>query len=165
MPRTEAKPAPSALPAALVTGQIAGLIMAVVMMAVYALVLGKQPLYPVQIIGSATFGEAALQGVNVGAILVGLVLHQGGPSLLWGALFGFLVPVFHIEDAKEALLLGCTVGIVSMIGPFLLIPQLMLARHGVDIWTREVPLFWDWAAHLVFGLSFTLYPWIKERMR
>src|SRR5262245_55208930 len=71
-----------------VTGQIAGLVMAVVVMAVFALFLGKSPLYPVQVIGSALLGESALVGTNFAAILVGLVLHQAGPSLLWGATFG-----------------------------------------------------------------------------
>jgi hypothetical protein len=29
---------------------------------------------------------------------------------------------------------------------------------------REVPLFWDWAAHLVFGASFVLYPAVKSKL-
>jgi hypothetical protein len=158
------RPQRSPLPAAILTGQAAGLIMAVVIILVFMVFLGKAPLYPVQVIGSAWFGEAALQGTNISAVLAGLLLHQAGPSLLWGILFGMLVPFFHIETTKEALLLGSLIGIISMLGPFLLIPQLFLARHGIDLWTREVPLFWDWAAHLVFGLSFALYPSIREKL-
>jgi len=41
----------------------------------------------------------------------------------------------------------------------------MNALHGVDIWNREVPLFWDWAAHMVFGLSFGLFPVIQEKLQ
>ena len=163
MPSPKAGP-PSPLLPAILTGQAAGLIMAVVIIVVFMVFLGKAPLYPVQVIGSALFGEAALQGTNVPAVLVGLLLHQAGPSLLWGVLFGLLVPFFHIETVKESVLLGALVGVISMIGPFLLIPSLMHARFGVDIWTREVPLFWDWAAHLVFGLSFALYPAIRDRV-
>src|SRR3954468_17305540 len=78
----------------IVTGQIAGLIMAVVVMIVFTVFLGKNPLFPVQVIGSTLFGAEALNGIHIGAVLAGLVLHQFGPSLLWGVLFGFLAKKF-----------------------------------------------------------------------
>ncbi len=150
--------------AGVITGQIAGLIMAVVVMLVFTVFLGKGPLYPVQVIGSALFGEAALQGINFPAILAGLFLHQAGPSLLWGFLFGFLAGKVPANTPKSALVLGLGVGVISMVGPYLLIPALMQALHGVDIWNREVPMFWDWAAHLVFGASFALYPIVQRKL-
>src|SRR5437868_10194516 len=79
----------------IVTGQVAGLIMAVVVMIVFAVFLGKSPLYPVQVIGSVLFGESALQGFHFGALLAGLVLHQAGPSLLWGVIYGLLAAKFQ----------------------------------------------------------------------
>jgi hypothetical protein len=151
--------------AGILTGQAAGLIMAVVVMAVFTIFLGKGPLYPVQVIGSAIFGEAALQGTHFGAILAGLVLHQFGPSLLWGVVFGVLAKAFSIHTKNSALALGLGVGVISMVGPYLLIPVVMNALHGVDIWNREVPLFWDWAAHIVFGLSFGLFPIIQQKLQ
>jgi hypothetical protein len=51
-----------------------------------------------------------------------------------------------------------------MTGPYLLIPFLVNTLHGVDIWNREVPIFWDWAAHIVFGASFALYPLVAKKM-
>jgi hypothetical protein len=57
------------------------------------------------------------------------------------------------------------VALVSMVGPYLLIPFVMTTLHGVDFWNREVPLFWDWAAHLVFGLSFGLYPMVAQKLK
>ena len=150
--------------AGIVTGQLAGLIMAVVVMIVFALFLGKSPLYPVQVIGSALLGESALQGTSVVAILAGLVLHQAGPSLLWGVLFGTLATRFEVDSTKTAAVLGLIIGLISMVGPYFLIPAMMNALHGVDIWNREVPIFWDWAAHLVFGLSFTLYPTVQSKL-
>ncbi|MGE0527022.1 MAG: hypothetical protein AB7G93_17630 [Bdellovibrionales bacterium] len=151
------------LAAGIITGQVAGLIMAVVVMAVFAVVLGKNPLLPVQVIGSTLFGESALQGFHLGALLTGLVLHQLGPSLLWGLIFGVLAKKFSIATPMQALGLGLTIGIVSMIGPYVLIPTLMNALHGVDYWNREVPLLWDWAAHIVFGISFVLYPKVQAQ--
>lgn len=146
-----------------VTGQIAGLVMAVVVMAVFTLFLGKGPLYPVQIIGSILFGENALQGFHAGAFLAGLILHQVGPSLLWGFIFGILAKNTSIDSIKKALGIGLGVGLISMVGPYLLIPAIMNSLHGVDIWNREVPIFWDWAAHFVFGATFALYPIVKEK--
>ena len=148
----------------IVTGQAAGLIMAVVVMIVFALFLGKSPLYPVQVIGSMVFGEAAIPGFHLGAVLAGLVLHQLGPSLLWGFIFGVLAKKLSIQSTGHALKLGIGVGIISMVGPYLLIPFLMNTLHGVDIWNREVPMFWDWAAHIVFGASFALYPTVAKKI-
>ena len=141
----------------ILAGQVAGLVMAVVVMAVFT-ALGKGPLYPVQVIGSAVFGEAALQGTHIGAILAGLLLHQLGPSVVWGLVFGLLAYALKVRTGGASLLLGLVVGAISMVGPYFLIPILMTALQGVDIWNREVPMFWDWAAHLVFGASLGIFP-------
>lgn len=153
----------STMSAGIVTGQVAGLIMAVVVMAVFT-ILGKGPLYPVQVIGSALLGESALVGVNITAILVGLILHQLGPSLLWGFIFGLCAKKFSADTTASALILGLVIGVISMAGPYLLIPFVMNTLHGVDIWNREVPMFWDWAAHMVFGASFALFPKIQYKL-
>jgi hypothetical protein len=155
----------SPLVASIITGQLAGLIMAVVVMIVFMLFLGKSPLYPVQVIGSVLFGESALQGFHVGAFLAGLILHQAGPSLLWGAIYGLLAAKFHPRNTAAALILGLGVGVVSMIGPYALIPFVMNVMQGVDLWNREVPMFWDWAAHIVFGASFALYPLVQTKFK
>jgi len=153
----------------IITGQIAGLIMAVVVMLVFALFLGKNLLYPVQVIGSALLGESALQGFNILAILLGLILHQLGPSLLWGFIFAKIIngttSNFNLPSTSKSLLVGLIIGVISMLGPYVLIPTLTKTLHGVDIWNREVPLFWDWAAHLVFGVSFALYPKIAIKLK
>lgn len=148
----------------LAAGQAAGLIMAVVVMAVFTLFLGKGPLYPVQVIGSVFFGEAALNGFHLGALLAGLLIHQLGPSLVWGALFGILARPLGIVTRGPALMLGLAIGVAAMVDPYLLVPAAMKAMQGVDFWHREVPILWDWAAHLVFGASFVLYPAIKAKL-
>src|SRR5882672_7044884 len=43
--------------AAVIAGQFAGLVMAVVVMLVFGVILGKSPLFPVQVIGSLFFGD------------------------------------------------------------------------------------------------------------
>lgn len=149
----------------IITGQIAGLIMAVVVMIVFTVFLGKSPLFPVQVIGSVLFGEPALQGFHLGALMAGLLLHQLGPSLLWGTIYGLLAKKFSLRTSSSALYLGLALGVVSMLGPYVLIPAVMNTLQGVDFWNREVPMFWDWAAHLVFGASFALYPSVERKLR
>ncbi len=85
---------------ALVAGQLAGLIMAAVVMLVFVVFLGHGPLYPVQVIGSLLFGEAALHGTHVGAVIAGLLLHQGGPSIFWALVFGLVVHTFAVDGAR-----------------------------------------------------------------
>lgn len=146
----------------IITGQIAGLIMAVVVMLVFT-ILGKGPFFPVQVISSMALGESALQGTNLFAVLVGVLLHQLGPSLLWGIVFGFIAAKFSITTTKESLIAGLAVGVISMVGPYLLIPTLMNFFHGADYWNQNVPMFWDWAAHMVFGASFVVYPKVRAK--
>lgn len=162
--RENSKSTVKVLPA-LITGQAAGLIMAIVVMIVFATFLGKNPLFPVQVIGAVAFGSSALEGFHIGAILAGLLLHQLGPSLLWGGLFAVIAEKFDILTVKQSLFTGIAIGVVSMVGPYVLIPAVMNTLHGVDFWNQEVPMFWDWAAHITFGASFGLYPLIKNKMK
>src|SRR3954465_1620580 len=80
--------------AGIITGQAAGLVMAVVVMAVFTVFLGKGPLYPVQVIGSFVFGDAALIGFHLPAFLAGLILHQLGPALFWGVVLALVLHRF-----------------------------------------------------------------------
>lgn len=153
------------LTSAVITGQISGLIMAVVVMAVFTIFLGKGPLYPVQVIGSFALGDSALEGFNVPAIVAGLVLHQLGPSLFWGIVFGIAVYMLDLRRGTGLLVLAAVTGLLSQaIDVNLVLPVAMKALHGHDIWAEQVPAFWSWAAHLVFGLGLALFPWVNRRM-
>ncbi|GAC1369437.1 MAG: hypothetical protein NVS3B3_01260 [Aquirhabdus sp.] len=147
----------------LLTSQAAGLVMAVVVMVVFTVFLGKGPLYPVQVIGSTIFGEDALVGFNFSAFLAGLVLHQS-VALAWGIVFTILAITLKVQTVKQSLILGVVVAVVSMVDTYFFVPAVMIHFHGVDIWNREVPIFWNWAAHLVFGLSYGLYPVILSKL-
>jgi hypothetical protein len=143
-----------------ITGQVAGLIMAVVVMAVFTIFLGKGPLYPVQVIGSFVYGDRALEGLHVGALLVGLLLHQLGPSLAWG----LAVNRLDLRGGPAFVALAVVTGLASQaIDVGVLVPAAMSALHGHDIWAEQVPAFWSWAAHLVFGLGLLSFPWISTR--
>ncbi|MCA1663867.1 MAG: hypothetical protein LC659_06300 [Myxococcales bacterium] len=153
----DARGASEELVPAIITGQLAGLIMAVVVIFVFVAFLGKGPLYPVQVIGSLLFGDAALHGIHVGAVIAGLLLHQGGPALFWSLVFGLAVHAWRIEDSARLAALGVAVGVASqLVDVDLVLPPLMRALHGHDIWAAEVPAFWSWAAHVVYGLALGL---------
>ena len=47
-------------------------------------------------------------------------------------------------------------GATEELGPAIILPPIMRALHGRDIWAAEVPAFWSWAAHLVFGAALGL---------
>lgn len=153
------------LAAGAIAGQIAGLIMAAVVMAVFTVFLGKGPLYPVQVIGSLVFGDAAIQGFNLPALLAGLVLHQAGPSLVWGVAFGGALHALGVHRGGAVVLLGAMAGLASqVIDVNLVVPFAMKALHGHDIWAEQVPAFWSWAAHLVFGLGLAVFPWVHGKL-
>jgi hypothetical protein len=153
------------LAAGALAGQAAGLVMAVVIMAVFTFVLGEGPLYPVQLIGSLVFGDVALDGLHLGALLVGLVLHQLGPSLAWGLAFGFAVDRLEIRRGPAFVALAVVTGLVSqLVDVGVLVPAAMGALHGHDLWAEHVPAFWSWAAHGVFGLGLLTFAPIAARL-
>ena len=153
------------LSTAVVAGQIAGLIMAVVMMLVFGLFLGTSPLYPVQVIGSLFFGDSALVGLHLPALFTGLVLHQLGPSLFWALVFGICVHTFMIEGLGRQIALGLVIGVLSQaIDVYVLVPALFKVMQGDDLWAKEVPMMWSWAAHVVYGLCLGCYPLIDKAL-
>jgi hypothetical protein len=93
----------------------------------------------------------------VPAVIAGLLLHQGGPSLFWSLVFGLAVYQWKLSDTARLIPLGLGIGVLSqLVDVNLLLPPIMRALHGRDIWAAEVPAFWSWAAHLVFGLALAL---------
>ncbi len=129
------------LAAGAIAGQISGLIMAVVMMAVFTIFLGRA------------------------ALLAGLVLHQAGPSLAWGLVFGGVLYAFDIRRGAALVLIGAITGLASQVVDVnLVLPAAMKALHGHDIWAEQVPAFWSWAAHLVFGLGLAVFPWVNDKL-
>jgi hypothetical protein len=148
----------------MITGQIAGLIMAVVVMLVFTLFLGHGPLYPVQVIGSLLFGDSALHGFHLSAFLAGLVLHQLGPALFWSIIFGLVVHATDVRRGPALIAVGAAVGLLSqLVDVSILMGPIMRGLHGRDIWAAEVPAFWSWAAHLVYGLALGLFSVVDAR--
>jgi hypothetical protein len=161
----EAPPLSRSLIAGVLAGQVSGLIMAVVVMAVFTLFLGKGPLYPVQVIGSFVYGDAALQGFHAPAFLMGLVLHQLGPSLAWGLALGLAIRVLGVRSGARFAALAVGIGLLSQVLDVNLIgSRAFIYLHGHDIWAEQVPAFWSWAAHLVFGLGLLVYPAIEKKL-
>ena len=72
-------------------------------------------------------------------------------------MFGLAVHQWRVAGTACLVGLGVAVGVASqLVDVNLLLPPVMRALHGRDIWAAEVPAFWSWAAHVVFGLSLGL---------
>ena len=149
--------------AGVIAGQIAGLAMAAFMMAVFTVFLGKTPFYPVQVIGSLVFGDAALNGFNLPALFAGLILHQLGPSVFWGCAFGLVSNA--LGSPRGSLLVGLALGtgvLSQIVDVNIVLPFAFRVLHGHDIWAEQVPAFWSWASHVVFGLGLTTFPIVSD---
>jgi len=145
-------------------GELSGLIMALVMMAVFALILNKGPLFPVQVIGSIIYGDRALVGTHVPSIIAGLLLHLLGPSLVWGVLFGAAVYAFDARQGGKLAVVAIGTGLISQVVDVnIILPMAFNGLHGHDIWAENVPAFWSWASHLVFGLGLLLFPLVRPK--
>ncbi len=90
-------------------------------------------------------------------MIAGLLLHQGGPALFWSLVFGLAVHQWRLAGTARLAALGVAVGAMSqLVDVSLILPPVMRALHGRDIWAAEVPAFWSWAAHVVYGLALGL---------
>ena len=153
--------------ASVLAGQIAGLVMAVALVAVYSLFLGRGPLFPVQVIASTALGSAALIAPTLGNVIVGVVLHQFGPTLFWSIVFALIVAPGRTPFTRTgAILTAIAIGGISMvIDVYLVMPPLQHLLNGHNLWSENVPQGWDWIAHLTFGGSLGLaFLAIRNRM-
>lgn len=151
-------------------GQVAGLAMAGAMMALFSVFLQKSPFYPVEVIASAVLGEHVLGALDVRTIAVGLLVHQLGPSLIWGAVFGLFVWATKPRGSATLLLLGLLVGaLAQVVDVYVVIPLLSGAWAGnlpvlkplqeANLWAANVPGAVSWLGHLAFGVALSVYPW------
>lgn len=150
------------LMAGVLTAEMAALFMAAVMMAAFAISLGKNPLFPVQVIGAFLLGDSAIETLSVQAVAAGLALHMLGPAIFWGVCFGAIVNFLNVCRGATVIVLGLGIGIMSQIVDVSVASGLFTLVHGHDIWAENVPALWSWTAHLVFGLSLGLYPAIYD---
>ncbi len=153
-----------AMKGAIVTGQIAGLITAVAFMLLYALFTEANPLYPIQVIGSFILGQEAVSQFSLSAVIVGVIIHQGIIALAMGLIYGAIARSFPITRYSTALAVGLGLGVVSMIGPYIIYPAIMVGAHGVDLWNGNIPIAFSWITYLIMGASFVLFPKIAEKM-
>lgn len=153
------------LTAGFLAGVVAGLVMAVALVIVYPVFLGRNFLFPIQVISSLIYGENALRNVEFLMILTGVVLHMV-PSIFWGLVLGLLVYMTGKKRGPGLFFLGIAVGVISQIvDVYVLVPVAYSIFQGVNFWADYVPDFWSWVAHLVYGVSLYSFAWIRRRMK
>jgi hypothetical protein len=153
----------------LMAGQVAGLTMAVALMGLFAAFLGESPFRPLQLMAQSLSGDASARLTGPGSALLGLLIHQLGPSLFWGATFGLLVWLYRPRRGAALLLLGILVGtLAEVIDVDVILPELSRTHamvlgtfplHLTNSWSERVPVLVSWIGHLVFGVGLSLYPW------
>jgi hypothetical protein len=153
----------------LVAGQVAGLAMAAVLMGLFAAFLGESPFRPLHVIGESFSGDAAGRLTGPASAVLGILIHQLGPSLFWGAVFGLLVWVYRPRRGGALLMLGILVGaLAEVIDVDVILPALSqthasvlgtISLHVTDSWSERVPVLVSWLAHLAFGVGLSVYPW------
>lgn len=154
----------SSILSAVIVGQIAAVIMALFFIVVFQIYTAKNVLYPIQLMGSFFFGEAALRSPHLKILASGLAFHHLGPSLLWSIVYGGLAYAVDLTRPIFALLLGLLVGAMSMIDIYFLTPLIMQSTWGFDYYNL-IPRPWHWWAHLIFGATFVLYPFFNKELR
>jgi hypothetical protein len=152
-----------------VAGQVAGLAMAAVLMGLFAAFLGESPFRPLNLIAQSCSGGAATRLSGPASAMLGLLIHQLGPSLFWGVAFGLLVWVYRPRRGGALLMLGILVGaLAEVIDVDVILPALArthatvlgtIPLHVTDPWSEGVPVLVSWIAHLAFGVGLSLHPW------
>ena len=62
-------------------------------------------------------------------------------------------------------MLGFTLSLfIEIVDAYLLLPPIERGLYGHNIWWEQVPRFWDWMAHIAYGLSLG-YFYVKIRDR
>jgi hypothetical protein len=141
-----------------VTGQFAGLVMLGAMMLAHALFLTGDPLMPLKVIGTIAYGDASLRG-DPAALLTGFLVHQFGPSLFWGLVFGLLVNLTQLRSGLGIAALGPLVGMASQVVDVEALLRPLTAEYG---WTGELLGTTSWFWHVVFGVALCAFPRIRE---
>jgi hypothetical protein len=150
-------------------GIVAGLAMAVCLMALFAAFLGKSIFYPVGIVAESALAGSDVIRSTLGALIAGIFVHELGPSMVWGIVFGVVVWVARPRRGASLLLLGLLLGATAQIVDVDLVlpalstslqsPLASVALHPHDTWTTDVPVVVSWIAHLAYGTALSIYPW------
>jgi hypothetical protein len=136
-------------------GQLAGLLMVVAMMLVAKVFAGRDFTFPLQLIGSTLLGESHLSRPEFGPVMLGLLVHQLGPTLVWSLAFGVIAIGYRKPMATDqAVLLGFFLGgIAEIVDVYLLMQPFQIAVNGHNLWMEQVPRLWDWLLHFGFGTA------------
>lgn len=150
---------------ALLAGQIAGLaFLAIWCLGTLAFFRETSGIWPLRVMASFLMGDGALTAPPGLVIVLGLVVNQFIPSLLWSLLFGWVVvgPLVRTSLARS-LVLGGLVGFLAVAaGVQLILPPIAGVLFDENLWWSSLPRWWDWVAHLCFGVTMG---WFFEVLR
>lgn len=150
--------------AALVTGELAALVMVVAYISIFV-AMGHDAFFPLRVIGSAVFGDAALQRLNGTAAFTGFVLHFTVATLPWVFVFYYAVKLARVRQLLHFMLLGVAITVTSeLLDAYVVVPALMRALHGHDIYGEHITKPISWMGHIIFGMGFTFAPYVERAL-
>lgn len=148
---------------AAIAGQVAGVLMVLCLMVAYGASLNQPWSFPLRLFAALVLGPQAFEHADARTLLVGFLVHQLGPVVLWARLFGLLL-AFRTRPPT----LGISVGVGILVGGvalaldvYLLLPPVLSTMHGANVWAENVPRAVAWIAHGVYGGALGItYGWL-----
>ena len=140
---------------------IGGVVMACVMIVAFMAFQHTSFFYALRPIGTFLYGDRMLVAPTPAMYLAAAGMHFG-VCAIWGIIFGFAATLLRADKSVGgSLMLGIVIGLGSqIIDVNLAAPAVMNALWGTDLWTATVPPPYSWLAHIAFGLSFVVAPFI-----
>src|SRR5690606_21439154 len=119
-----------------------GAAMVLCLFAAYRFLLGTDWGFPLRLFAALVLGAEAFERPDLRTLLVGFLVHQLGPVVLWARLFGL---VLGFRKAPPTMVVALAIDV------HLLLPPVLSMMHGANIWAENVPRAVAWVAHLVYG--------------
>lgn len=150
--------------AALVTGELAAFVTAAAYISIFVS-MGQDAFFPLRVIGSAVFGDAALQRLNGTAAFTGFILHFTVATLPWVFAFYYAAKLTRARRLLHFLVIGIAITVVSeLLDAYFVVPVLMRALHGHDIYGEHITKPISWMGHIIFGMGFAFAPYVERAL-
>jgi hypothetical protein len=155
----------ASLVASVIASMVGATLMAIVLTVAFLRYDGRPLYYPLQIIGTFLFGDVSLISPRWEIYPTAAALHFG-VCAFWGLAFAFAATRLRVDKSiGGSIMLGLVVGTASQIVDIdLIAPALQNRLWGHDLWSENVPPVFSWLGHIVFGLSFAVFPFVFRRL-
>jgi hypothetical protein len=155
----------ASLVSSVIASMVGAALMTIVLTVAFMRYEARPVYYPLQIIGTFLFGDLALKAPRweiyptAAALLFGV-------CAVWGIVYAFAATQLRVDKSVGgSVVLGLIIGLASQIVDVELItPTVMNRLWGNNLWAENVPPIFSWLGHIIFGLSFVVFPFVFRRL-